>query len=105
MDRRPAGAGEARLVKRNVWRSAIAGAVLGLVEAAGLAAVRRSPRSPLRIVRPAVRLHPNPLARLGVWFLDPLPDPRPCPSDLRCPHATESISVVVPAPWTVPERC
>lgn len=92
-------------MKRNVWRSAIAGALLGLVEATGSAALRLGPRSPLRAVRPAVRFHPNPLARLGVWFLDPLPDPRPCPSDLRCRLHTEPISVVVPVSWSVPERC
>jgi hypothetical protein len=90
-------------VKWNVWRSAVAGALIGLVEAAGLAAVRPALRRPLGVVRPADRLHLNPLARLGVWFLDPLPDPRPHPSDQRCRHHTVPISVVVPRTWPAGE--
>ena len=66
-----------------MWRSALAGAVIGLVEAAGLGAVRPALRHPLRVVWRQARQPSDPLSRLGVWFLEPLPDPRPTPTDLR----------------------
>ncbi len=83
-------------MKRNVWRSALAGAIIGLVEAAGLAAIRPSPRAPLRMVRPADPLRTHPLASLGVWFLDPLPNPRPAPTDLRRAVGPGPLTVIVP---------
>jgi hypothetical protein len=86
-------------VKFNVWRSALAGALIGFVEAAGLAAIRPSLRAPLRIVRPADRLLRDPLARYGVWFLDPLPAPRPGATDLRRPPAGNRLRVSAPWPW------
>jgi hypothetical protein len=85
--------------KWNVWRSAVAGAMIGVIEAAGLGAVRPAPREPLRMVRPAKRLGVHPLAGLGVWFLDPLPDPRPAPSDLRRPGRSGPLSILVPRRW------
>jgi hypothetical protein len=88
-------------VKWNVWRSVLAGALIGLVEAAGLAAVRPAPRTPLGVVRRADRLRRPSLARLGVWFLDPLTRVRPNPSDLRCPVPRGRLSVLVPAQWSV----
>jgi hypothetical protein len=71
------------VTKRSLWRSALAGAVIGLVEAAGLSAVRPALRLPLRVVWRQERRPADPLSRLGIWFLDPLPDPRPAPTDLR----------------------
>jgi hypothetical protein len=85
--------------KRNLWRSAVAGAMIGVIEAAGLGAVRPAPREPLRMVRPADRLRTHPLAGLGVWFLDPLPDPRPAPSDLRRVLGAGPLSILVPRRW------
>jgi len=86
-------------MKRNVWRSALAGAIIGLVEAAGLAAIRPSPRAPLRMVRPADPLRADPLAGLGVWFMDPLPDPRPGPTDLRREVGPGPLKLFVPRRW------
>lgn len=77
----------------------MAGAMIGLIEAAGLGAVRPAPREPLRMVRPANRLGAHPLAGLGVWFLDPLPHPRPAPSDLRRPRRSGPLSILVPRRW------
>lgn len=82
-------------MKWNVWRSALAGALIGLVEAAGLAAVRPAPRSPLRVVREVDRFTRPSLRHLGVWFLEPLPAPRPAPSDLRRP-LSGVLSILVP---------
>ncbi len=87
-------------MKWNVWRSALAGALIGLVEVAGLAAIRPSLRAPLRVVRPADRLPSDPLAGIGVWFLDPLPDPRPRQSDLRRPLLSRGLAVLVPWRWS-----
>jgi hypothetical protein len=94
-------------VKWNVWRSAVAGALIGFVEAAGLAAIRPSWRAPLRVVRPAGRIPSNPLGRCGVWFMEPLPDPRPEASDLRRPVPARGLSLVVPRQWgaPAPARC
>lgn len=86
-------------MKWNLWRSAMAGVIIGLVEAAGLAAVRPAPRAPLRAVRPADRIRTPPLAGLGVWFLDPLPDPRPAPTDQRRGRAGGRLSILVPRRW------
>jgi hypothetical protein len=86
-------------MKWSIWRSAVAGVIIGVVEAAGLAAVRPDLRAPLRVVRPADRLRTPPLAGLGVWFLDPLPDPRPRPSDRRHPAPAGPLSLLVPRPW------
>jgi hypothetical protein len=89
-------------VKWNLWRSALAGALIGLVEVAGMAAIRPSLRAPLRVVRPSGRQPTDPLARIGVWFLDPLPDPRPAPTDLRRRPAGPGLRLLVPARWPVP---
>jgi hypothetical protein len=91
-------------MKWSIWRSAVAGMIIGLVEAAGLAAVRPAPKRPLRIVRPADRLRTHPLAGLGVWFLDPLPDPRPAPTDLRRTNAAGRLSILVPGRWPARDR-
>jgi hypothetical protein len=88
-------------VKWNIWRSVLAGALIGVVEAAGLAAVRPAPRAPLGVVRRADRLRKPSLARLGVWFLDPLTRVRPDPSDLRRPVPGGRLSVLIPARWSV----
>jgi hypothetical protein len=88
----------------NVWRSALAGAMIGLIEAAGLAAVRPAPREPLRVVRPAHGIRRHPLAGLGVWFLDPLPDPRPAPTDLRRTPGRGPLPILVPRRWLAPGR-
>ncbi|HUG41080.1 MAG TPA: hypothetical protein VMM12_11375 [Longimicrobiales bacterium] len=69
--------------KRRLWRTLLAGAVIGLVEGAGLDRARRGRRRPLRAVWLDDREPADPLARVGVWFLDPLFDPRPAPGDLR----------------------
>ena len=71
--------------RRRLWRALVAGAVIGLVEAAGLDRGRRVHRRPLRVVRLDDREPVDLLARAGVWFLDPLGDPRPVPGDLRRP--------------------
>lgn len=69
--------------KRRIWRVLLASAVIGLVEAAGLDRRSRLLRRPLHMVRLDDRERPDPLAAAGVWFLDPIPDPRPRPGDLR----------------------
>jgi hypothetical protein len=53
------------------------------------------------VVRRADRLRRPSLARLGVWFLDPLTRVRPNPSDLRRPVPRGRLSVLVPAQWSV----
>lgn len=71
--------------RRMLWRTLLAGAVIGLVEAAGLDRGRRARRRRSRAVWLDDREPADPLARAGVWFLDPIPGPRPEPSDLRRP--------------------
>lgn len=71
--------------KRKLWRSIVAGAVIGLVEAAGLDASRRVVRRPLRAIRLDDREPADLLAGAGVWFLDPIGDPRPERADVRRP--------------------
>jgi hypothetical protein len=89
------------VVKWNVWRSVVAGALIGFVEAAGLAAIRPTARAPLRVVRPARRRPSDPLARCGVWFLDPLPVPRPPAPDRKRPALAGGISLMVPRRWSM----
>ena len=72
--------------KRRLWRTLVAGAVIGLVEAAGLDRRVRTRRRPLRVVWLDDREPADPLARAGVWFIDPLGDPRPAAGDLRRAH-------------------
>jgi hypothetical protein len=91
-------------VRWNIWRSALAGALIGFVEAAGLAAIRPAPRVPLRLVRPAGRVPSNPLSRCGVWFLDPLPLPRRELLGRRRPARGTALSIVVPRRWSVRTR-
>lgn len=69
--------------RRKLWRTLLAGAVIGLVEAAGLDRGRPARRRPIRAVWLDDREPADPLARAGVWFLDPFDDPRPAPGDLR----------------------
>lgn len=70
-------------MRRRFWRSVLAGAVIGLVEAAGLDRPRRMLRRPLRVVWLDDRDSTDPLDHAGVWFVDPLGDPRPEPTDRR----------------------
>lgn len=70
--------------KRRFWRMLVAGAVIGLVEAAGLER-RGALRRPLRAVWIDDREPEDPLAGTGVWFLDPLERPAPPSRDLRRP--------------------
>ena len=72
--------------KRRIWRALVASAVIGLVEAAGLDRRGRIRKRPLRVVWMDDREPADPLARTGVWFLEPVGDPRPEPADLRHPH-------------------
>ncbi len=71
--------------QRKIWRGMLAAAVAGVVEAAGLGALRPDPRRPLRVVWLDDREPADPLAGTGIWFLDPIGDPRPEPTDLRRP--------------------
>ena len=71
--------------RRMLWRTLLAGAVIGLVEAAGLDRGRRARRRRSRAVWLDDREPADPLARAGVWFLDPLIGARPEPTDLRRP--------------------
>lgn len=71
--------------RRMLWRTLLAGAVIGLVEAAGLDRGRRARRRRSRAVWLDDREPADPLARTGVWFLDPITGPRPEPTDLRRP--------------------
>ena len=71
--------------KRMLWRTLLAGAVIGLVEAAGLDRGRRARRRRSRAVWLDDREPADPLARAGVWFLDPLIGARPEATDLRRP--------------------
>lgn len=71
------------VVKWSAWKSVLAGAVIGFVEAAGPAAARRRLHRPLAMIRIDDRRTPDPLRGLGVWFIDPLPNPRPAPTDRR----------------------
>lgn len=64
----------------------VASALVGLVEAAGLERRPHALRRPLRVVRLDDREPGDLLARTGVWFLEPLADPRPRPGDLRRDH-------------------
>jgi hypothetical protein len=98
VDERGIGEGRAAMSNWNVWRSALAGAMIGLIEAAGLAAVRPAPAKPLRLVRPAPRMRSHPLAGIGLWFLDPLADPRPAPTDQRR-GGSGRLSLLVPRQW------
>ncbi len=66
----------------------LAAAMAGVVEAAGLGAVRPDRRRPLRAVWVDDREPADPLAGTGVWFLDPLGDPRPAPCDVRRPASS-----------------
>ena len=75
--------------RRMLWRTLLAGAVIGLVEAAGLDRGRRARRRRSRAVWLDDREPTDPLARAGVWFLDPLGDPRPEPGDVRRPTRSE----------------
>lgn len=68
---------------RKLWKALLASAVIGFVEAAGLDANRPARKRPLRIVWIDDRSPDDALASTGVWFLDPLGDPRPAPGDLR----------------------
>lgn len=72
--------------RRKLWRAVLAGAVIGLVEAAGLDRERRHRRRPIRIVWLDDREPADPLAGSGVWFLEPLDSVRPNPGDLRREH-------------------
>lgn len=74
-------------MRRRFWRGVLAGAVIGLVEAAGLDRPRRILRRPLRVVWIDDREPDDPLDGAGVWFMDPVGDPRPAPGDLRRPTA------------------
>jgi len=71
------------VIPRSLLRSILAGTVIGLVEAAGLDPRRRHLRRPLRVVRLDDTGRTDPLATAGVWFLDPIGDPRPDPTDRR----------------------
>ena len=71
------------MVKWSAWKSVLAGAVIGFVEATGPEAARRRIRTPLAVVRIEDRRGPDSLVGTGVWFLDPLPDPRPVLGDQR----------------------
>ncbi|MBW3554320.1 MAG: hypothetical protein KY466_12450 [Gemmatimonadetes bacterium] len=71
--------------RRMLWRTLLAGAVIGLVEAAGLDRGRRVRRRRSRAVWLDDREPADPLARTGVWFLETIGDPRPVPGDLRRP--------------------
>lgn len=71
---------------RRLWRTLLTGAVIGLVESAGLDLRGRLRRRPLRIVWIDDREPGDPLAGTGVWFLDPLRDPSARAVDGRRPH-------------------
>lgn len=73
------------MVKWSAWKSVLAGAVIGFVEAAGPEAARRRLRAPLAVVRIDDRHSPDPLADVGLWILDPVPDPHPDATDRRYP--------------------
>lgn len=68
---------------RRFWRTLLAGALIGVVEAVAPERQRSLLRRPHRIVWIDDREPEDRLARSGVWFLDPLGDPRPRPGDLR----------------------
>lgn len=69
--------------RHRIWRGVLAAAVVGVVEAAGLGAVRREHRRPLRVVWVDDREPADPLAGTGLWLLDPLRDPKPEHGDVH----------------------
>lgn len=58
------------------WRSVLAGAVIGFVEAAGSDGERRRLRQPDPVVRFDEREPVRPRSPVGLWFLVPLRDIR-----------------------------
>ena len=84
------------MVKWSAWKSVLAGAVIGFVEAAGSEPARRRLRTPGAVVRIDRRRPPDPRAELGVWFLDPVPDPRPQTTDRRHPLAGLRLATLSP---------
>ena len=80
-------------MKWSAWKSVLAGAVIGFTEAAGPESARRALHSPPGVVRTVRRRPRDPLAELGVWFLDPVRDPRPLVSDERRVSVAEVVRV------------
>lgn len=70
-------------MKWSAWKSVLAGAVIGFVEAAGPEAARRRIHGPLAVVRIDDRRVPDTVSGTGLWFLDPLGDPRSSRADDR----------------------
>lgn len=71
------------MAKWSAWKSVLAGAVIGFVEAAGPEEARRRLRDPVAVVR-IVRQRRHTLAdEIGLWLLDPLPRPAPDRGGIR----------------------
>jgi hypothetical protein len=68
--------------ERSVWRSVIAGALIGVAEATRLEG-GAGPRRPLGIVWLDDRIRPDPTAGIPLLLLDPVPLPALCDSDVR----------------------
>lgn len=91
------------MVRWSAWKSVVAGVVIGFVEAAGSDAARRRLRRPPPVVWIDRRRAPNPLARLGVRLLDPLPLP-PRSADRRRPIRDGILRITRIRPRPRPER-
>jgi hypothetical protein len=89
----------ARPVRRSPWRSALAGAVIGFLEAAGSESERRALHRPLAVVRFEDREPARATRPVGLWFLEPLARPVPGPGGLR-PRRPMRLRAVSPE-WLV----
>ena len=69
--------------RRSPWKSALAGAVMGFLEAAGSESERRVLSRPLAVIRYEEGESTRARRPGGLWFLDPLPRPRPDPGGRR----------------------
>lgn len=63
------------MVRWSPWKSALAGAVIGFLEAAGSEHEKRAAHRPLAVVRFDERQRDRLARPAGLWFLDPLPRP------------------------------
>ncbi|MFW5952066.1 MAG: hypothetical protein ACOC3J_05990 [Gemmatimonadota bacterium] len=62
------------MTRWNPWRSALAGAVIGFIEAAGTEVQRRALNRPNPVVRYDEREPEGLRPPAGLWFLEPLRD-------------------------------
>lgn len=63
------------MVRWSPWKSALAGAVIGFLEAAGSEHEKRAAHRPLAVVRFDERQRDRLAWPAGLWLLDPLPRP------------------------------